>query len=783
MEKLAFLGVWVGVAALVAAAEGPREPLCISGIYPSLAALSQAKTECGIGAVVPWAGSLWFITYPAHYGDGKLYQVTPELKLVQRPESNGGTHAGRLIHRESNQLIIGSYVIDAAGKVRPYDIQARVTAVMRHLTDPKNKVYVFDMEGAFFELDVHTLAVTKLGVLQKLGVTGTHGKGGYTGQGRVVVSNNGRGGALAEWDGKAEKWTLVQHDKFTEVTGPGGIQGAADDQSRDIPLWATGWDVRSLMLKVLYAGAWHTYRFPKSTYTHEPDHGWFTEWPRIREVGGGRFLFDFPSMFYDFPGGFRPGKTAGFRPIATHLRMVPDFCDWNGRLIVASDDTSVMGNPLGGQPQSNLWFGSVAEMAKWGRPAGWGGPWVGDAVKGGVPSDPYLFDGFGKRVLHLSHRAPTEVSFTIELDVKGDGVWTKHHTLRVPASGYTWHVFPTDLAAVWVRLTADRDCLASAYFHYSPFSQSRPATTDTGLFAALPAAGDKAPRTDGLLLPHADRLWFLAEPVGADGRPGEPRLCVVDQDVAIRHAPDTPAASEARDLLTKLKSHAYGFAFREDAASAIVEAKRGGKSFIYRIPKGHRALEDAPWSRIIREVVTERYLMNLAGTFYEVPREDFAGVRPVSTHNRWICDFCTWRGLLVLSGALAAAKPDGHYFASPDGLGLWFGAVDDLWQLGRPQGQGGPWLRTPVKAGQPSDPYLMTGFDKKTLELSHDAAAEVAFTVEVDFLAKGVWRPYQVFVVPPGKTLRHEFPDGYSAHWLRLTAGADCAATAWLTYE
>lgn len=790
MRELAGSRTWAAVALGVAMTTGfvrganggeggqakGGEPLCISGIYPSLAALSQAKSEVGIGAVVPWAGSLWYITYPAHYGDGKLWEVKPSLELVERPESIGGTHAGRLIHRESKQLVIGPYFIDEQGGIRSTKYHARITAVMRHLADPANKVYMFDMEGGFAEVDVRTMEFRELFRLQARGVTGTHGKGGYTGQGRVVVANNGRGGGLAEWDGQAEKWTLVEHKKFCEVTGPGGILGAPDDASPDHPLWCTGWDERSLILKVLDRGAWHTYRYPKSTYTHEPDHGWYTEWPRIREVGGGKYLLNFPSMFYEFPGDFRPGKTAGFRPIATHLRMVPDFCDWNGRLVVASDDTSVMGNPLGGQPQSNLWFGSLDGLGRWGRPAGWGGPWVGDPVKAGEPSAPYLFAGFEQRVIHISHRAPGEVAFTIELDAAGDGKWAPYKTLRLPAVSYTWHVFPAGLDAAWVRLTADQDCVASAYLHYTTAGHK---SYDDKAFQGLAGVGDKAPHTDGTLIPHANRLWFNAQAVGADGARGEPKLYVMDKDVALRPAEPSAAADEAKALLGKLQDFAYNHAFSHDAASAIVKVR--GRT--YRLPKGSAAYDAAPWFRRLREVITERYLLHCHGTFYEVPRDDFAGLRPITTHNRWIADFCTWRGLLVLSGARSDAAPDGQLFKSPDGASIWLGGVDDLWQLGKPRGQGGPWRKTPVKPNQPSDPFLMTGFDSKTLELSHDAPAPVKFTVEVDFLAKGVWRVYQTFVVPPGETLRHDFPAGYSAHWLRLMADTPCTATAWLTYQ
>jgi hypothetical protein len=187
--------------------------------------------------------------------------------------------------------------------------------------------------------------------------------------------------------------------------------------------------------------------------------------------------------------------------------------------------------------------------------------------------------------------------------------------------------------------------------------------------------------------------------------------------------------------------------------------------------------------------------MNVGGTFYELPRDEAAsgaagaiegirGVRPVATHGKAISDFCTWRGLLVMTGALAGAKPDGHYFASDDGkAGLWFGAIDDLWQFGKPVGQGGPWRKTPVRAGEPSDPYLMTNFDKKKVELSHDAAADVTFTIEVDFLKSGVWRTYRAITVPPGRTVTHEFPEGFAAHWVRVVADKPCAATAWFIYE
>jgi len=216
-----------------------------------------------------------------------------------------------------------------------------------------------------------------------------------------------------------------------------------------------------------------------------------------------------------------------------------------------------------------------------------------------------------------------------------------------------------------------------------------------------------------------------------------------------------------------------------DDASVVIEAGRKR----YRLPK---VVEDFPEShsrRLLREVVTERYLMNCCGLLYEIPREDLGGLKPLASHDKQIADFCSWRGLLVIAGNRLDAAPDGHYFRADDGVGLWFGGIEDIWQFGKPRGVGGPWRNTQVAAREPSDPYLMTGFDRKRIVLSHDADGPVEFMIEVDFLKDGTWVTYQKIAVPNGQKVIHEFPDGFSAHWLRVRAARPCRATAWVIYE
>jgi hypothetical protein len=224
-----------------------------------------------------------------------------------------------------------------------------------------------------------------------------------------------------------------------------------------------------------------------------------------------------------------------------------------------------------------------------------------------------------------------------------------------------------------------------------------------------------------------------------------------------------------------------------DAASVPYVDERGR----WRLPKGDPALDQAgplSESRVCREVCTERDLFNAHGTFYELPAENaggFAKIRPSATHNRLVHDYASFRGLLVLSGLSdppSAANP--HVVRSDDGkCALWVGAVDHLWELGKPRGTGGPWKDSAVEPGRPSDPDLMTGYDRKSLTLGHTADSPVGMTAEVDLTGDGDWVVYRTFRVPPHQKVDHRFPDAFSAYWVRLVADRSCQATAQFAYE
>ncbi len=931
-----------------------RTDIEISGVYPHLttygiysqngAHYKSGHNECGIGAIVSWAGKLWMVNYAPHQPNGsehKLYSVDPDLNrpMTVHAESVGGTPAGRMIHAESNQLLIAHYLIDSQGNVRvisPKEMPMRVTAITRHLKDPENMVYYIDMEGSIWEANVHTLSVKRL---FKKPVPGWHGKGGYTSQGRLIVSNNGElhvgnyddvlvGGAaqndeergiLAEFDGR--NWSIVERRQFTDIMGPLGITGGSDG---DEPVWAIGWDRRSVRLKLLDEGRWHTYLLPKAAYCNDASHGWYTEWPRIRQISGGRWMMDMHGMFFDFPPTFSEETSAGIKPIGSHLRYVPDFCDWNGRLVLATDETSIQGNKLAGQPQSNLWFGDYEDLKTWGPASGYGGPWIEDRVLANTPSDPFLVAGFDRRVLHLAvgrkkpvavqalrttnlheiHSMPAEfqslprvtvkrgdwhkpaagfefdvsgpvtvflavdrrgnpklpaawkktnlqmtwgkgfgdvvysrkfqagtisipgnavnhernafgmphlafvqsngsadvkvtalgdatvtvmdvpsdadatgtgpVRFRLQVDRQGNSTWTDLETVEVPADGYVAHYLPNNLNAVWLRLIVSRDCIATAFLHQTAgqyIDGDTPANQD--LFSGLADVGED--RAHAALLYAAKRNRNLRVITGDD-----------------RYFEFTKAGFEFEadepDAALKTLLHVEP-EFTVDKASVVL--RHADQTL--RLPKGDSGF-DRPfadgWPRASREVESERHLANIHGTFYEVPLitngapPDWHRMRPVSSHSKQITDFCSWNGLLVLAGVREEATADGHVFRDADGrTALWFGGIDDLWKLGKPVGQGGPWLDSPVQAGLPSDPYLMTGYDRKTVMLAHKAMEPVTMTLQIDIDGTGLWVNYRAFNVDPGQTLKYEFPEAFSACWVRAVCDHDTIATATFLYD
>lgn len=793
----------------------------IAGVYPHLA-MYNSQGECGTGAVVPFAGRLWVVTYSPHYpmgSDDKLYEITPGLEQIIRPESVGGTPANRMIHRESNQLSISHYLIDTDRNVRAIpqrELPGRATGTARHLTDPENKIYIATMEEGLYELDVNTLDIT-CWINDRNGnngantfpdaidsrLPGYHGKGLYTGQGHLFYSNNGEhgraaatdptteSGALAQWGGPGNDWEMLVREQFTEITGPGGIYGAPEGEEDSAPVWAMGWDHRSVLLNLLDGGQWHTYRLPKASFSYDGAHGWNTEWPRIREIGtGDDFLATMHGTFWHFPATFSLDNSAGIAPRSNYLKVIGDFARWGDFVVLGCDDSaqkeflntrpfkSEHGAPL--VSNSNLWFVRPETLSTFGPALGSGGVWLNDDVAAGTTSDAYLFAGYDRRMLLVGHRSGHEVTFVVEVDRDGNNDWEVLREFTVPADNNRVHIFTDEERGAWVRLCAEQDAVGvTAWFSYADDDPrgDEPAAIFDGLATAesshllggvMRGLGNSR-RTLGLIAQNSENAERPLFELG-------PELdFVANRDAGVRGQVWQAGAPDPATIPCQI-----------DGNSVLVE--EDGKR--WRLPINPNHAEDVSFgeaighARVVREVATERDMLNIAGTFYELPARNaggFAHVRPIASHPFRIHDFCSYRGLILLTGVDADAQGERIYRSADGSAAVWAGVVDELWQMGKPAGLGGPWHDTAVEAGVPSDPYLMYGYEDKRLRLTceHDTIVEI----QVDPSGTGDWHTCFVSLSEAGKPVEFTFPDGFSAHWVRLVSHADTTATATFIYN
>ena len=801
--------------------KAPRDS--VSGIYPALAHYNN-ENECGTGAVVPWAGKLWVITYGPHLPNGSsdmLYEIAPDMTQITHEESIGGTPANRMIHKESNQLFIGPYAIDADGKVRviPYSIMpGRHTGNARALDDPENKILFGTMEEGFYEVDVHTLAVKELypdgnnnqrkakdtdaGPINDL-LLGVHGKGFYSGQGVAVYSNNGEGtqealkkfdveaGSLSEWNGK--DWKLVRRNQFTEVTGPGGIYGNPNPATD--PIWAVGWDYKSLILAVRDAvKGWSFYRLPKASHAYDGAHGWNTEWPRIRNVGTDaepNYLMTMHGMFWKFPGQFTATNSKGIRPATAYLKVIGDFTRWNDQLVFGCDDSAkseflnkrkAKGNIEGpGQSNSNMWFTSLDKPYELGPATVEGAVWSKETVKANSTSEPFLFAGWEERCCWLKNGSKNAVTFTFEVDEEGDGTWKELKKVTVDANKDAYVEFSKQDKGEWIRVKNDNEVYTTVSFNYTVEDQ-REVEADP-MFQGL-ADITSTNSVGGILYGLGDnrRALGLLANVTKGAQVEETGYYEMDDQLRLIRKDDAETADFIRTKMAIPKD----VISIEDGSILIID----NNDRCWRLPlgeAGYESLTNNGLLRICREVATERDLFCSMGSFYELPAENadgFAKIRPISTSHFRINDYASYRGMLLMTGInLKDAKNNEHIVVSDDGkAAVWAGTIDDLWSLGKPVGHGGPWKDTAVKANVPSDPYLIGFYDKKTLTIT-PKEDDVNVTIEVDPTGNGDWTVYMEKAIDEDDTFVYEFPASFQARWIRFTVDTDAVMTTWLDYK
>ncbi len=374
------------------------------------------------------------------------------------------------------------------------------------------------------------------------------------------------------------------------------------------------------------------------------------------------------------------------------------------------------------------------------------------------------------------------MDFTFETDARGTGNWRALRTVPVAPGQAVQVAFSPGESGEWVRVTPSAATTATVHFCYAA-DEKRPAAPDA-LFRGLAKVTDPK-AVGGLLYGLGDNRRALGLSVQHfDGTTASPvGYYELDAQMHLtpKHDPKT------LDFINRQ------FAIPKDvitveASSVLVVDDLGRR---WRLPLGPEAFAGQVKSgatRIAREVATERDLLNCMGTFYELPAENadgFAKIRPVASHPFRIHDYASYRGLLVMTGIDPAAAGDNpHVIVSEDGkAAVWAGVIDDLWKLGKPTGRGGPWKNTAVRANEPSDPYLIGFYDRRTLTLSHGGKEPVTFRIEAEPVGHGPWMPYQELTVAPGQTLDFAFPDRFLSRWVRFVTDKPVVATAWLTYQ
>jgi hypothetical protein len=447
----------------------------------------MTRTSAAPAGWFPWAGRLWVMTYAPHKPRGstdKLYEISPTLERVIRPESIGGTPANRMIHRESGQLFLGPYVIDAERNVRvitPDRMPGRLTGNARHLTDPAHRIYCATMEEGFYEIDVRSLAVRMIlrptptdcpatpAQSCSRATTAracTPARAGWctptTGNSHPPPNASRTSSPAASPNGTGSPaWRVVRRNQFTEVTGPGGLEGNPTSRIRSHLVHRLGSSVpdphasgpRPLARLSTAQVQPFLRRCPWLEYGMAAHPGHRRE--RHADDDARRVLALFPKTF-------SVKQSAGIEPRANYLKVVGDFAHWNRRIVFGCDDSARSeflnvrpakgGLAPPGRSQSNLWFAKPSELDQLGPVIGRGTVWSDDDVSAGMPSDPFLFAGYDLRGLHLAHQTDRPVEFTLEVDRKGNGTWSFLRRVTLQAREHVWLAFRPDERGAWVRV-------------------------------------------------------------------------------------------------------------------------------------------------------------------------------------------------------------------------------------------------------------------------------------------------------------------------------------------
>ena len=186
-----------------------------------------------------------------------------------------------------------------------------------------------------------------------------------------------------------------------------------------------------------------------------------------REVATERDLLNCHGTFYELPAENADGY-AKIKPIASHGFAIRDFASYRGLLVMTGLKNNANGFHVFTSDNRGfaVWAGAIDDLWKLGKPTGHGGPWSSSKVEKDKQSDPYLFGGYDKRELLLSHTQTHPVSITVEIDPIGDGQWMKYRTFVVNGGTVIKYSFPDAVQGRWIRFVSDTDAVVTTELVY-----------------------------------------------------------------------------------------------------------------------------------------------------------------------------------------------------------------------------------------------------------------------------------------------------------------------------
>ena len=388
----------------------------------------------------------------------------------------------------------------------------------------------------------------------------------------------------------------------------------------------------------------------------------------------------------------------------------------------------------------------------------------------GTISPVFQLEGFDARILYLTG----EVECDLEVRRLGRDDWTKVDSVAAHAG--EWMLMPLD----FVRgrqgrlvVTRSEGEVTAFYDHVNRDRRSSAAAVifDGLVRTATSPLGD----VDGVFGAAAgtNSIALVETTPGGAGRGFR-----LTADLAL-HPESAPAAVPP---LNAMPSGTVLATLADDAASLVVTDVEGRR---WRLPRLGPAAGAA--SRLVAAACPGLDVLNAGGTFYELPRSESGGaaeIRPIATHAfMGLRDFTFWNGRLLMTGVERGFDEGNRRLLADETrtFALWTGLPSELPLAGKPRGQGGPWMKTAVKAGEVSDPYLMHGFDRKLLLLAADRPLKVR--LELDVTGRGHWAAFKEYTLVGADRVLADDIRGVRARWLRVVAGSEGVVTAQLIYR